>query len=110
MTIFRIDAEALVTAGRKAAEEDEELARLIREAEANLKSFKKWADEMEAKRKFALRAIPPLKNTVRDLYREIDKKIQDKSTEPAKKKVLKDLLQQANKMWIQLDTLLKAIR
>lgn len=96
MTIFRIDTETLLSAGR--------------EAEVNFKSFKKWADEMEAKRKSAVKTIPALKHTVRDLYREIDKRIQDKATEEPNKKVLKDLLQQANKMRIQLDSLLKTLR
>lgn len=107
MTIFRIALDAY-TDGKKDVE-DPELEKLIRECSENLKSFDKWAQKMEAERKFARKAIPPLKNSTRDFYRELDKKLADKKLAPDKKKTLTELRKMANSVWIELDTLYKAM-
>lgn len=108
MTIFRIDADALIADAKKATADDPELQTLISNASGNFQAYSKWADKMEKERKFGLSVTKQMKNSVRDFYRELDKKITDKATDPKKVKTLKDLRKEANSLWIKLDTVQKA--
>lgn len=109
MTIFRIDTKKLAEDMKK-AKLDAEVEKLAKKVEENMKFFKSWSDRMEKERKTVLNIVPSCKNCVRDLYRELDTKIKDKSVDSGQKANLKVLLKSCNDMWIKLDGIQKAFR
>lgn len=98
MTIFRIDAETLVNAGKKNRrnkEIDEKTRKLLDELRVNIERFTELVEEVEV-------SARPLKKSISRLWKKADEKLKG-NLPPDQKKGFTEIRKKTDSLWRQLD-------
>lgn len=115
MVMIKTDIEGVLEEARKEIQkakqkEFHEIMDLIGQASSCNRTFSSMADKYEKQRLAHLGSAKLLKRVVRDLWKQLDTKINASTANPLLMKVLKKLRQESNDLWIKLDKLEKTLK